>query len=203
MPLRCSETRPFVYSVFMPVRKKTSAKVISSKTVYSGPVFTVVSDEVKEPSGVKARRDVVRHPGSIVILAVDDSPEPRVLMERQFRYAASAVLWELPAGTLDPDEALLAAAKRELLEETGYSAAKWRPALRFYPSPGFLDETMNVFLAQGLKKGQAMPEEDERITVRFVPLRQAVRMISTGKIVDGKTICSLLWLERKLGSKSG
>jgi ADP-ribose pyrophosphatase len=194
----------------MPSRKKSPrrfAQVISSKPVFQGPVFSVVSQQVKEPDGVRVRRDIVRHHGSIVILAVDDDEgkksrrTPRVLLERQYRHAAGQRLWELPAGSLEPGENKLAAAKRELLEETGYTAAKWQRALFFYVSPGFLDESMTVFLARGLKKGLAQPEEDERIAVRFFPLPQAVRMALTGKIMDAKTIASLLWLEKKLAQR--
>jgi ADP-ribose pyrophosphatase len=187
-----------------------AARVISSRNIFSGPVFRVVSQRVQEPDGVQVRRDLVRHHGSIVILAVDESDEnkderkdgrvrsPRVLLERQYRHAAGERLWELPAGSLEPGENKLAAAKRELLEETGYSAQHWQPALFFYVSPGFLDESMQVFLARNLKKGKAQPEDDERIATRFFPLAQAVRMASSGKIKDAKTIASLLWLDRKL-----
>ena len=180
-------------------RKKSAARVLSSKTVFRGPVFSVVSQQVKEPDGVQVRRDVVQHPGSIVILAVDDSGKtPRVLLERQYRHAAGDRLWELPAGSIDSGEEHLSAAKRELVEETGYSAAKWQKALYFFVSPGFLTESMYVFLATGLKKGQSHPEEDERITVRFFPVNQAVQMVMSGKIMDAKTIAALLWLEKKL-----
>lgn len=183
--------------------RKRLARVLSSKTVFRGPVFRVVSQQVEEPDGVRVRRDIVQHHGSIVILAVDDTVNPpRVLLERQYRHAAGARLWELPAGSLDPGENKLAAAQRELLEETGYTAAKWQKALFFYVSPGFLDESMEVFLARGLKKGLAQPEEDERIAVRFFPLPQAVGMAMQGKINDAKTIASLLWLDRRL-AKSG
>jgi ADP-ribose pyrophosphatase len=179
--------------------RKRLVRVVSSKTVFRGPVFSVVSDQVEEPGGVRARRDVVRHSGSIVVLAVDESTrQPRVLLERQYRYAAGARLWELPAGRVDSGESNLGAAKRELLEETGYTAAQWQKALFFYVSPGFLDESMEVFLARGLKKGQAHPEEDERIAVRFFPLPQAVGMAMQGKIKDAKTIAALLWLDRRL-----
>ena len=103
-------------------------------------------------------------------------------------------LWELPAGRKEPGEDELAAAKRELLEETGYSASKWKRILRFFPSPGFLAEPMSVFLAQGLKKGKAQPEADEVIFIRLLPLSEVVRMINRGKIRDAKTISSVLWL---------
>jgi 8-oxo-dGTP pyrophosphatase MutT (NUDIX family) len=185
-------------------KSKRLVRVISSKIAFEGPVFNVVTDEVEEPGNVRARRDVVRHAGSIVVMPVDDSERvPRVLLERQYRYAAGRRMWELPAGRIDPGESRLAAAKRELLEETGYTAAKWQRALFFYVSPGFLDETMTVYLARGLKKGVAQPEEDERIAVRFFPLPQAVRMAMQGKIVDAKTAVSLLWLEKKLKRSSG
>jgi ADP-ribose pyrophosphatase len=185
----------------MSPKSKPKARVISSRDVFSGPVFRVVSQRVKEPDGVEVRRDLVRHHGSIVILAVDENPaarSPRVLLERQYRHAAGERLWELPAGSLEPGENKLAAAKRELLEETGYSAQHWQPALFFYVSPGFLDESMQVFLARNLKKGKAQPEDDERIATRFFPLAQAVRMATSGKIKDAKTIASLLWLDKKL-----
>jgi ADP-ribose pyrophosphatase len=188
-------------------RKKLSrglARVVKSKTVFQGPVFKVVSQQVNEPDGVHVRRDIVCHPGSIVILALDEDRTrrpPRLLLERQYRHAAGQRLWELPAGSLEPGENKLAAAKRELLEETGFTARKWQRALSFYVSPGFLTETMEVFLARQLTKGKAQPEEDERIAVRFFPLPQAVKMAMTGKIKDAKTLASLFWLGDKLDKR--
>lgn len=180
---------------------KSPARVVSSKTVFKSRVFDVVCEQVREPGNIQVRRDIVRHPGSIVILALDDSRRPpHILLERQYRHAAGQRMWELPAGTLGAGEAKLPAARRELLEETGYTASKWERALSFYVSPGFVTESMQVFLARGLKKGQAQPEDDERIAVRFFPLTQAVRMATSGKIVDAKTIAGLLWLEKKLAS---
>jgi ADP-ribose pyrophosphatase len=178
-------------------RSKAASKtrILSSREVYRGPIFWVTTDYVLEPGGVRARRDIVHHPGSIVILAVDENlSELRVLLERQYRYAAQSHLWELPAGRVDKGETELAAAKRELLEETGYSAARWQRILKFYVSPGFMDETMTVYLARGLKPGTAQPEDDEIIRKRLVPLSTALRLALKGTIRDSKTVSAILWL---------
>ena len=173
------------------------ARVLSSREVYHGPAFRVTADQVLEPSGVRTRRDIVHHSGSVVILAVEEGDsEPRVLLERQYRYAVRQMLWELPAGRIDKGENDLHAAKRELLEETGYTAKRWRRILRFYASPGFLAEAMNLYLARGLRAGPAQPEPDEVIHVRMVPLSAAVRMVMRGAIKDGKTISGILWLSQ-------
>jgi len=180
---------------------KKTARVISSRVSYAGPVFQVTTDQVEEPGGVCARRDVIRHSGSIVILAVDDSKarghrasEPRILLERQYRHAAQSMMWELPAGRIDGGESPLAAARRELLEETGYSARQWKRIMHFYVSPGFLDETMTIYLARGLRAGEAQPEADEKIVTHFFPLSQARKMALGGRIRDAKTICGIFWL---------
>src|SRR5437763_3245327 len=171
------------------------AQAVSKRVVYRGPVFYVTSDRVREPHGSVVRRDVVRHPGSVVVMVVDDAgAEPRVLLARQYRYAAGRPLWEFPAGRIDPGEKPLAGAKRELEEETGYSAGRWKLALTFWVSPGFLDETMALYLATDLKRGTARPEEDEVIRKRFFPLSAAIKMVNTGKIRDAKTILGILWL---------
>src|SRR6202521_5773132 len=163
--------------------RTSKARVLSSLEVYRGPAFWITTDQVLEPSGVRVRRDIVHHSGSVVILAVEENrSEPRVLLERQYRHAARQMLWELPAGRIDEGENDLVAAKRELLEETGYTASKWKCILRFYASPGFLAETMNLYYARGLRPGQAQPEDDEVIHVRFVPLSAAVRMVMRGTI---------------------
>jgi len=177
-------------------RTNTKARLVSSKVVYRGPVFWVTTDHVIEPGSVKVRRDLIHHSGSIVVLAVDDSgPTPLVLLERQYRHAAKDYLWELPAGRIDPGEPELKAAKRELIEETGYRASRWRRILKFYASPGFVAETMAVYLATGLRVGEAEPEEDEVIHTEMVPLPTVVDMVVKGKIRDAKTISSVLWLD--------
>jgi ADP-ribose pyrophosphatase len=180
--------------------KRKQARVVSSRVAYKGPVFHVTTDHVEEPGGIRARRDVVRHSGSIVVLAVDNRrAEPRILLERQYRHAAQSLMWELPAGRIDEGESELAAAKRELLEETGYTAHHWKRILHFYVSPGFLDETMSIYLASDLQAGEAQPEEDERIATRFFPLSAARGMALNGRIRDAKTICGILWLAQSLG----
>jgi ADP-ribose pyrophosphatase len=178
---------------------KTKVRVLSSVEVYRGPAFWVTTDQVLEPTGVRGRRDIVRHTGSVVILAVDEShAEPRVLLVRQYRHAAGQFLWELCAGRMDKGENELTAAKRELLEETGFRAARWKRILNFYASPGFVAETMSIYLATGLRAGAAQPEEDEVIEIKFFPLGTAVRMVMAGKIHDGKTISGVLWLSQQV-----
>lgn len=180
------------------------ARLLSSKTVYRGPVFWVTTDYIQEPGGVRVRRDLIHHSGSVVVLAVDDSGKvPLVLLERQYRHAAGDYLWEIPAGRIDPGETALHAGKRELIEETGYRAKHWRRIFNFYSTPGFLAETMSVFLATGLTAGEAEPEEDEIIYNRMVPLPTAVNMVMRGTIRDAKTISSVLWLNQSQRSGSG
>jgi ADP-ribose pyrophosphatase len=177
--------------------KSARARVLSSRIAYQGPVFNVTTDEVEEPGGIRARRDVIRHSGSIVVLAIDDKQtQPKILLERQYRHAANSLMWELPAGRIDEGERPLAAARRELLEETGYTARQWKRILHFYVSPGFLDETMTIYLAHGLQAGEAQPEADEKIAIRFFPLPEARKMALNGRIRDAKTICGILWLNQ-------
>jgi ADP-ribose pyrophosphatase len=181
---------------------KTKARVLSSVEAYRGPAFWVTTDQVLEPTGVRGRRDIVRHTGSVVILAVDEAySEPHILLVRQYRHAAQQYLWELCAGRIDKRENELAAAKRELIEETGYTAARWRRILKFYASPGFVAETMSIYMATGLRPGVAQPEEDEVIETRFFPLSTAVGMVMAGRIHDGKTISGVLWLAQDRSSR--
>jgi 8-oxo-dGTP pyrophosphatase MutT (NUDIX family) len=184
----------------MPSKKRS--RVLKRRTVYSGRLFQVTIEDVREPGGARSRREVVRHQGSVVILCVDESRKtPRILLERQYRHASGRMMWELPAGKIDPGEKPLVAAKRELLEETGYRARRWEKLQYFFVSPGFLDESMTVYLARQLTAGPASPEDDERIECAMVPLPKVIRMIADGSILDAKTISPVLWYERQYGKK--
>lgn len=179
------------------------ARILSSEVVYQGPLFRVTKDNIVEPNGKRATRDVVRHSGSIVIIAADStkpgksdrsgkkSKDPWIVMERQFRHAAGRFLWELPAGKIDAGEEPLAGAQRELEEETGYRAKKWKPLMEYFASPGFLGESMKVFVAEGLVPGDAHPEEDEEIEIRLVRLSEIMKAIDKGEIMDGKTLAAI------------
>ena len=174
--------------------KSRKAKLISSKLSFKGKVFNVFTDTLIEPTGHRNTRDIIRHNGSVVILAVDESKDPAdpdVILERQYRHAAGQFLLELPAGSRNPNEPPLAAAKRELIEETGYRAKRWTILLRYFASPGFLAEWMQIYLARDLSLGQAHPEADEQIEIIRMKLSEAMRLIAEGKIHDGKTIIGL------------
>jgi len=181
-----------------------TAELLSSEVVFECPLFKVRHDKLIEPGGKKSERDVIRHNGSVVILALDDSKskkDPWVVIERQYRHAANQFLWELPAGKLEAGEEPLAGAQRELEEETGYRAKKWKPLVEYYASPGFLGETMKVFVAEGLISGDAHPEEDEEIELRLVKLSEVLRMIEKGAILDGKTLTSVLLYAHSIAKK--
>jgi ADP-ribose pyrophosphatase len=167
------------------------AEVLSSAVAYQGPLFRVTRDRIVEPGGSESTREVVRHNGSVVILAIDSSKtkkDPWVVIERQYRHAAGQYLWELPAGKLDPGEEPLTGAQRELEEETGYRAKKWKLLIEYWASPGFLGESMKLYLAEGLIAGEAHPEEDEKIDFRLVKLSDVLKKIAKGEIQDGKTL---------------
>ena len=183
-----------------------AAQMLSSETVFNGPLFRVSRDKLIEPGGAEVVRDVVRHNGSAVILAVDNAKskkDPWIVMERQYRHAAGRFLWEVPAGKLEPGEDALAGAKRELEEETGYRARKWWELVEYWASPGFLGESMKVFVAEGLIPGDSRPEEDERIEMRLVKLSELLKAIEKGDILDGKTLSSVLLYARLLARKGG
>ena len=183
-----------------PAAKRThKPKLFSSKLSFKGRVFNVFTDTLEEPDGHRHIKDVVRHHGSVVMLAIDDRAnpaDPDIILERQYRHAAGQYLIELPAGSRDPGEPPLAAAKRELIEETGFRAKKWTLLLRYFASPGFLGEWMQIYLARDIREGIATPELDEQIEIIRMPLSQIMRMIDEGKIHDGKTIVGLSLYDR-------
>lgn len=160
----------------------------------------IYRDHIVEPSGIKAMREWVKHPGSVVVLPV--FPDGRILLIRQYRYAAAQVMWELVAGHKEPNEDYQTGAHRELEEESGYTAKKMTKLLEFFPSPGFLSEKMVVFLAEGLTKGKTRQEEDEKIDQRIVTLSQAEDWIRTGKILDAKTVSGILYYSKFARAKS-
>jgi ADP-ribose pyrophosphatase len=161
-------------------------KVTSSVQKYKNDLFSVSEEHAVDPSGFEIWRAIVHHAGSAVMMAVDD--RKRILLVRQYRLPARKYLWELPAGRLDKGEAPLQAAKRELAEETGYRAKKWKKLVLFYPSPGYVAETMTIFLATELTAGKSTPMEDERIETRWFTGKEIEAGIRSGKIVDGKTM---------------
>ncbi len=176
-------------------RAKT-ATILSSTTVYEGPVFGIRRDEVIEPSGVRTTREVITHPGSVVVLPV--LPDGRILLIQQYRHATRQYLWELVAGRMDPGETPKVAAGRELIEETGYRAKRLRVFLDVFPTPGFLEERMFILLAEGLTEGEAEPEEDEKILSRAYNRKQLEGMIRGGKLRDAKSIAGILFYFRFL-----
>jgi ADP-ribose diphosphatase len=172
-------------------KTKGKAKTLNSKIVFRGKVFGVRRDEVEEPGGVHATREVITHSGSVVILPVFD--DGGILMIRQYRHAARQYLWELVAGRIDHGETVKHAAARELREETGYRAAKYQEFLNFFPSPGFLEERMHLLLAKGLKPGKAEPEADEKIISHAYTIDELKIMIKRGELRDGKSIAGILY----------
>lgn len=160
------------------------------KIVYKGPVFSIESGLVDEPGGVRARRDIIRHSGSVAVIPVHE--DSRITLIRQYRCVFGKNVVELPAGRIDAGETPLKAAKRELREEIGFGAKRWERLLRIIPSPGFLDETVTLYRASGLYRSTAEPDEDERIEACTVTLEEALGMVHNRQIEDAKTVVALL-----------
>src|ERR1700674_5024721 len=180
-------------------KKSTHARILRSKVIYKGPVFGVRRDEVLEPGGIRTTREVITHPGSVVVLPV--LPVGRILLIRQYSHAARRFLWELVAGRMERGETPRRAAARELIEETGFRARRFRVFLDVFPTPGFLEERMYILLAQELTGGDARPEVDEKIISRAFTYSQLKQMIHGGKLRDAKTIAGLLYYFSYLSQK--
>lgn len=172
------------------------AVTLSSQVIYTGRVFGIRRDEVIEPSGVRTTREMITHPGSVVVLPV--LPDGRILLIQQYRYAARQYLWELVAGRIDEGETPLQAGERELKEETGYRARRLKIFLELFPTPGFLEEKMFLLLAEGLIPGEATPEDDEKIISRAYKWKQVEDMLQKKELRDAKTIAGLLYYFRFL-----
>ena len=170
---------------------RSKATLHRSKTVYDGRILRVKLDDVSEPGGVTATREVVEHAGSVVVLPF--LPDGRTILVRQYRHPARQYLWELVAGSIERGENVIKAARRELLEEAGYQARTLKQTVAFYSSPGFLTECMYLIEARGLKFLKAQPEDDERIQVKAFSQTQIDRLLREKKIKDGKTLVGLLW----------
>jgi ADP-ribose pyrophosphatase len=170
---------------------KGTAKILSSEIIYQGRVFGLRRDEVLEPGGLRTTREVITHPGSVVVLPV--LPDGRIVMVRQYRHATRQYLWELVAGRKEPEETPKQGAARELLEETGYRAKRFKVFLDVFPTPGFLEERMYILLAEGLTAGEAQPEADEKIEVRAFKLKELKQMIKSGRLRDAKSIAGILY----------
>ncbi len=164
-------------------------KFTSSKEVYYSRIFRVTEDIAEDETGFVIERSIVRHPGSAVMMPVDEN---RILLVHQYRLPAEKMMWELPAGKIDEGETAFDAAKRELVEETGYSAGTWKELISFYPSPGFLQERMTIFLATDLIAGMATPMDDERIETKWFDRAEVKRMILANEIEDSKTMIGFL-----------
>jgi ADP-ribose pyrophosphatase len=172
-------------------KRKALAKVLNSKVVFQGRVFGVRRDRVIEPGGVEATREIVTHPGSVVVLPV--FADGRILMIRQYRHSVRQYLWELVAGSKDRGESFESGAHRELREETGYTTRRMRKLLDLFPTPGFVSENMVIFLAEGLKLGKAHPEADEKIELRIFSLSEIEDWMRAGKIRDAKSVAGILY----------
>jgi len=177
------------------------AKLLASEVLFEGKSFGVRRDELIEPTGVRTIREVVTHPGSVVVLPV--RPDGKIILVRQYRHATGQYLWELVAGRMEPGENPKQGAARELAEETGYQAKKLTVFLQLFPTPGFLEEKMYVLLAEGLTPGEARPEEDEKLLVNAYSKKELEQMIRTGSMRDAKSIAGLLFYFRFLARSAG
>ena len=169
---------------------------LATRRVYSGRVLDLDIDTVSFPDGSVGELEIIRHSGASAVVPFLGDPsgeDPQILLLRQYRYAADEVLYEVPAGRLEPGEDPSACARRELMEETGCSAASIEHLYTMYTTPGFTDEKIHVFMATGLVQGSTEHEADEFITVEAVTLSNALRLIQEGVIKDAKTALSLLY----------
>lgn len=165
-------------------------KTLSSDLRFIGRVFTVETTDVELPDGRKSKREIVHHPGGSCVLALDHNQD--MYLVRQYRVGSQAPLREIPAGKLEAEESPLVCARRELLEEVGCIADSWQLLTQFYPSPGYSDELISVYLATDLRAGKQQLAQGEFLTVEKIPLDTAISEVVSGQISDGKTIIAIL-----------
>lgn len=169
---------------------------IDGETVYEGHFLKVERDRVRLPDGSETRREFIRHPGAVVILPL--LPDGQVLLERQFRYPNAQVFVEFPAGKIDPGEDPLACARRELEEETGYTASDWQFVCTIHNAIAYSDEHLDLFLARGLTAGPARLDDGEFLETFALPVEALLAQVRSGAITDVKTIIGAFWLEKIL-----
>lgn len=169
---------------------------ISSETIAGGGMLTVKRDQVRLPNGHKSQREYVLHPGAVVVVPL--LPNGKVIMERQFRYPLQQTFIEFPAGKIDPGEDVLITGQRELLEETGYSAAQWIKLGHQHPCIGYSNEVIHIYLASQLSAGQHQRDVDEALEVFELNFDECLAMVKRGEITDGKTIVALFFAEKYL-----
>jgi len=167
---------------------------VDGEIAYDGNFLKVSRDRVKLPDGKITQREFIRHPGAVVILALFD--DGRVLLERQFRYPNDQVFIEFPAGKIDPGEASLACAKRELEEETGYTATDWHYVCTIHNAIAYSDEHLDLFLARGLTAGDAKLDDGEFLETFTATIPEMLEMVKRGEITDVKTVIGTFWLEK-------
>lgn len=172
-------------------------KQLETSIAYDGLIVKVRMDKAQLPNGRITRREVIEHPGGVGILPLDD--ENNVIMVRQFRYPFQQVLLEIPAGKLEPGETPEACAVRELSEEVGAVSSDLRSLGKIFPSPGVYGETLYLYLARGLTFGAAHPDENEFLAVERIPFADAVDLILSDRLRDGKTVCAILKTKALLG----
>ncbi len=171
--------------------KRLAEKMLSREEIFTGNIVHLIKDTVELPNGKTSTREVILHNGAVCVVPITDDRE--IIMERQFRYPFNKVIWEIPAGKLDSlEEDPLLAAKRELLEETGYTANELKFIGEYYPSPAILGEKIYMYVATGLTLGERNLDEDEFLDVVRIPFQEVVEMIKRNEIPDGKTQAAVL-----------